>query len=99
MNNLKLHLILTGLRSQKKISNRLDKYDKRIYLRKKKQLREPLNTDENVLLMAEQIKKKSVPGKFYKQTVQNIYFNKEKIIPNTKNIDNKTFTGWQKQKQ
>ena len=49
--------------------------------------------------MAEQIKKKSVPGKFYKQSVQNIYFNKEKIIPNTKNIDNKTFTGWQIQKQ
>ena len=55
---------MTGLRSQKNFSNRLDKYDKRIYLRKKKQLREPLNTDENVLLMAEQIKKKSVPGKF-----------------------------------
>ena len=32
-------------------------------------------------MVAEQIKKKSAPGKFYKQLVQNIsYCNKEKIL-------------------
>ena len=52
-----------------------------IYSRKKKQLRELLNISENVLVTAEQNKKKSAPGKFYKQTVQNIsYFNKENIF-------------------
>ena len=44
---------------------------------KKKKLREDLKLGEKVYLLAERIKKKSVPGKFYKQYVQNIsYFNK-----------------------
>ena len=41
-------------------------------------------------MLAERIKKKSAPGKFYKQSVQNIsYFNKEKtfIIRAIKKID------------
>ena len=47
-----------------------------------------------MLVSAERIKKKSPPGKFYKQTVQNIsYLNKEKIfiITHKRNIENKTF--------
>lgn len=47
-----------------------------------------------MLVSAERIKKKSPPGKFYKQTVQNIpYFNKEKIfiITRKRNTENKTF--------
>ena len=44
---------------------------------KKNKLREDLKLGEKVYLLAERIKKKSVPGKFYKQYVQNIsYFNK-----------------------
>ena len=60
---------------------RLDDYDKKKYSVKKKQLREDLSIGEKVYVLAERIKKKSAPGKFYKQSVQNIsYFNKEKIF-------------------
>ena len=47
---------------------------------KKKKLRENLDIGEKVYILAERIKKKSAPGKCYKQSVQNIsYFKKEKI--------------------
>ena len=37
--------------------------------------------DEKVLVLAERIRKKSAPGNFYQQSVQNIsYFNKEKTF-------------------
>ena len=50
---------------------------------KKKQLRTGLSIGERVYVLAERIKKKSVSGKFYKQSVQNIsYFNKEKMFVN-----------------
>ena len=63
------------------LHNRLDKYDKKKNSLKKRQLREDLSICEKVFMVAEQIKKKSAPGKFYKQSVQNIsYFNKEKIL-------------------
>ena len=40
-----------------------------------------MDIGEKVLVLAERIKKKSAPGKFYKQTVQNIsYFNKKEIF-------------------
>ena len=43
-------------------------------------MRENLNIGEKVYILAERIKKKSAPGKFYKQSVQNIsYFNKDMI--------------------
>ena len=46
----------------------------------KKKLWEDLKIGERVYLLAERIKKKSAPGKFYKQSVQNIsYFNKETV--------------------
>ena len=49
-----------------------------IYTQKKKR---NLNIGENVLLLAERIKKKSALGKFYKSSVQNIsFFNKEKVF-------------------
>ena len=65
----------------KQIFRKLQKYNKKIHSQKKKQFRELLNIGENVLVTAEKIKKKSAPGKFYKQTVQNIsYFNKENIF-------------------
>ena len=44
-------------------------------------MREELSIGEKVFLLPEKIKKKSAPGKFYKQSVQNIsYFNKEKTF-------------------
>ena len=65
----------------KLIHDRLGRYDKKKYLAKRKKLRENLNIGEKVLVLAERIKKKSAPGKFYKQSVQNIaYFNKEKTF-------------------
>ena len=49
-------------------------------LNKKEKTERKLDVGEKVYILAERIKKKSAPGKFYKQSVQNIsYFNKEKI--------------------
>ena len=48
---------------------------------KRTKLRENLNVGERVLVLAQRIKKKSVPGKFYKQSVHNVaYFNKEQVF-------------------
>ena len=47
---------------------------KKKYSKKRKKLRENLNIGERVYVLAERIKKKSAPGKFYKQSVQNIRF-------------------------
>ena len=53
-----------------------DRYDKKKYSAKRKKLREELLIGEKVLVLAERIERKAVPGKFYKQSVQNIsYFN------------------------
>ena len=74
------------LEKSEKLANKLDRYGDRIYERKRKKLRE-----KNVYVLAERIKKKSAPGKFYKETVQNIsYFNKETvyIVRKRKEIDN-----------
>ena len=38
-------------------------------MRKQKKLRENLKIGEKVYILAERIKKKSAPGKFYKQSV------------------------------
>ena len=47
----------------------------------KKKLREELLIGEKVLVLAEGIKKKVAPGKFFKQSVQNIsYFNKDRVF-------------------
>ena len=44
-------------------------------------MRKNVNINEKVLVLAEIIRKKSAPGKFYKQYVQHIsYFNKENIF-------------------
>ena len=55
----------------------MDRYDQKKYSKKRKKPREDLKVGERVYLLAERIKKKSAPGKFYKQSVQNIsYFKK-----------------------
>ena len=62
----------------KNVSERLDKYGQKKYDVKKKKLCENLAVVEKVLVLPKRIKKKSAPGKFYKQTVQNIpFFNKK----------------------
>ena len=59
----------------------------------KVKVRENLDLGENVLLLAERIKKKSAVGKFLKSCIQNIAcFNRSVfVISNKRNIDEKTF--------
>ena len=58
-----------------------DSYDVKRYSAKRKKLRDELFIVGKVLVLAEKIEKKSVPGKFHKQSVQNIsYFNKERTF-------------------
>ena len=64
---------------------------------KRKELRENLNINKKVLALAERIRKKSAPGKFYKQSVQNItYINEEKIffIRKRQKIDKISYYSW-----
>ena len=64
-----------------KLNQRQDRYDKKKYDRKRKKSRKNLNIGEKVYVLAERIKKKSTPGKFYKQSVQNIsFFNKDTVF-------------------
>ena len=47
----------------------------------RRQLREPLNLGEKVLVLAERLKKKEAPGRLYKSTAQNeSFFKKDKIF-------------------
>ena len=55
------------LQKRHKLNQRQDRYDKKKYDRKRKKLRENLSIGERVYVLAERIKKKSAPGKFYKQ--------------------------------
>ena len=55
------------------------------YAAKKRKLHGNLNIGEKVLILAKRIKKRSAPGKFYKEAVQNIsYFNKKNDFYNKK---------------
>ena len=71
MKSSKRYLIL---KKQNNKLNRLDKYDQKKYAAKKKKLWKNLDVGEKFLILAERIKKKSAPGKFYKKTVQNISY-------------------------
>ena len=63
-----------------KLNLRIDRYDQKKYSKKRKKLRENLNISERVYVLAERIRKKSAPGKFYKQFVQNTsFFNKDRV--------------------
>ena len=60
------------------------------YSDKRKKLRDELSVGEKVFFLTERIKKKAAPGKFYKESVQNIsYFNKDRtfIIKKIKTIN------------
>ena len=64
-----------------KLHRKLDRYDVMKYSAKRKKLRDELFIDEKILVLAERIKKKAAPGKFYKQSVQNIsHFNKDRTF-------------------
>ena len=65
----------------KKLYHRLDDYGVKKYSTKRRELRDELFIGEKVYVLAERIRKKNAPGKFYKQSVQNIsYFNKDKTF-------------------
>ena len=65
----------------KLLHDRLNRYNKKKYKAKIRKLRENLNIGEEVLVLAERIKKKSAPGKCYKQSVETICdFNIEKTF-------------------
>ena len=49
---------------------RMDRYNQKEYSKKRKKPQEDLKIGERVYLLAERIKKKSAPCKFYKQSVQ-----------------------------
>ena len=68
---------------------RQDAYDAKKYSTKREKLRDELFVGEKVYILAERIRKKSAPGNFYKQSVQNIsYFNKDNVYYK------KNFTDW-----
>ena len=74
------------LEKTRKNNKRQDRYHKRKYSKKRKKLREDLFIGERVYILAERKRKKSAPGKFCKQSVQNIsYFNKDTIFTVRKN--------------
>ena len=80
-----------------KLNERQYRYNKKKYNRKWKTLRENLSIGEKVYVLAERIKKKSTPGKFYEQSVQNIsYFNKDTAFTIRKKqiIDNIRYYWW-----
>ena len=61
--------------------NRIEKFDKKIYQRKKLKLRSPLEVGEEVLILAVRIKKKNSLGKFCKGGVDNkSYFHKQETF-------------------
>ena len=65
----------------KKLYHRLDDYGVKKYSTKRRELRDELFIGEKVYVLAERIRKKNAPGKFYKQSVQNVsYFNKDKTF-------------------
>ena len=77
------------LKQFSKEKNRLEKFDKKIYQRKKLKLRSPLEVREEVLILAAQLQEKDSPVKFYRSSVDNKpCFHKEEIflIENRKKI-------------
>ena len=74
----------------KKLHDRFDRYALKQYSAKRKKLSHKHFIGKKELALAERIKKKLAPGKFYKQSVQNIsYFNKERtfIIRKSQPVD------------
>ena len=83
-----------------KDANRYERYNERIDKKQKRKLREPLNIDEKVLVLAETIKKKDAPKFLFKSTTENIpFFNKKEIFKISKFVLNdKVYNYWIKTK-
>ena len=83
----------------KKIENnqmRNDKFDRKIN-RRKRTLRSPSNLNEKVLVLAERLKKKNVPGNLYKAATDNMpFFNRDRIftIYERAKLNNGTYLYW-----
>ena len=83
----------------RKIENnqlRNDKYDQKIDKRKIT-LRSQLNLNEKVLVLAERLRKKDVPGNLYKASTENMpFFNRNRIftIYKTAKLNNGTYLYW-----
>ena len=61
--------------------NRYEKYSEKLDRKQKRKLREPLNINEKVFVLAERIKKKDAPKFLFKSTAENIpFFNKKEIF-------------------
>ena len=61
--------------------NRYEKYTEKLDRKQKKKLREPLNINEKVFVLAERIKKRDAPKFLFKSTTENIpFFNKKEIF-------------------
>ena len=56
------------------IADTTEQSDKNKDTGKKKKLRQPLASSEKVLVLAEKLKKKDVPGRLYKSTTKNTAF-------------------------
>ena len=60
-------------------ANRLEIYETKKTM-KKRQLREPLEPNEKVLVLAERLRKKDASKNLYKPTTENVsFFNREKV--------------------
>ena len=61
--------------------NRYEKYTEKLDRKQKRKLREPLNINKKVFVLAERIKKKDAPKFLFKSTTENIpFFNKKEIF-------------------
>ena len=61
--------------------NRYERYNEKLDKKQKRKLREPLNIGENVLVLAERLKKKDAPKFLFKSTTENIpFFNRKEIF-------------------
>ena len=79
-----------------KAVDRYERYNEKVDERQKKKLREPLEIDEKVLILAERIKRKDAPGILFKSTTQNVpFFNKKEIFKIRKyNLVDNVYNYW-----
>ena len=79
-----------------KAVDRYERYNEKVDERQKKKLRQPLEIDEKVLILAERIKKKDAPGILFKSTTQNVpFFNKKEIFKIRKyNLVDNVYNYW-----
>ena len=79
-----------------KAINRYERYNTKLDEKQKRKLREPIEINEKVLILAERIKKKDAPGVLFKSTTENIpFFNKKEIFTIRKyNLIDNAYNYW-----